>query len=211
MPAATAIQTEFFGKTWIYQVGALLSALLVILCILIAILFAAGVLEPKGAIRPTVAASRLLLISIPIAFITVLCWSNLLARRRALLRICQEGLEVNIVGRGSLDHVHGLPTSIKLAWLVISMQGFRRQIGWVPWESYRGVVVSGVPTRRTLTIHGTVAYPTFHGDEIEATVGAHVTFYGSECRDSLQEIANAIETTSADSSQWADLPSMHDV
>jgi hypothetical protein len=71
-------------------------------------------------------------------------------------------------------------------------------------------VVAGVPTRRTLTIHGTVAYPTFHGEEIEATVADDVTFHGSECRDSLQEIANAIKTMSADPSRWPDLPSMHD-
>jgi hypothetical protein len=116
MPAAT-IQTDFYGKTWIYQVGAFLSALLVVLCILIAILFVGGVLEPKGEIPPTVAASRLLLITLPMSLVTLLCWSNARARRQPLLRLCQEGLELNIVGRGSLDHVHGLPTSIKLAWL----------------------------------------------------------------------------------------------
>jgi hypothetical protein len=205
------MQTEFFGKTWIYQVGAFLSALLVGLCILMAILFVAGVVQPKGVVPPNVAASRLLLISIPIAFVTLLCWSNLRARRRPLLRICREGLEVNIVGRGNLERVHTLPTSFKLAWLVMSMQGFRSQIGWVPWESYRASVVSGMPTWRTLTIHGTVAYPTFQGDEIKAAVGDHVTLHGSECRDSLKEIANTIETISADSSLWAGLPSMHDV
>jgi len=210
IPTATTIKTEFYGKSWLYRTGAFLSALLAFICVLIAVLFLCGISKPANGIPGGVAAIRLLLVAMPINFFAILFWFHVLARRRPLLRICHEGLEVNIVGRGSLDHVPGIPTSIKLVWLVLSMQGFRKQIGWVPWESYRGVKVSGMPMTRTLTIHGTVAFPTFRGDEIEATVGDHIIFRGSEYRDSLEEIANAIETTFEHPSSWSALPSLHD-
>ena len=209
-PTATTTKTEFYGKTWLYRIGAFLSALLACICVLIAILFVSGISAPANGIPGGVAAFRLLLVAMFIFFFAILFWFHVLARRRPLLRICQEGLEVNIVGRGSLDHVPGIPTSIKLAWLVLSMQGFRKQIGWVPWESFRGVSVSGIPTMKTLTIQGTVAFPRFRGDEIDATVADHIMFRGSEYRNSLEEIANAIETTFIQPSTWSTLPSLHD-
>ena len=63
---------------------------------------------------------------------------------------------------------------------------------------------------KTLTIHGTIAFPRFRGDEIEATVADNVIFRGSEYRDSLEEVANAIETTFKHPSTWSALPSLHD-
>lgn len=209
IPTATPIKTEFYGKTWLFRTGSFLCALLAFLCVLMAILFLCGISKPANGIPKGVAAIQLLLVALPISFFSTMFWFNLLARRRPLLRICHEGLEVNIIGRGSLDHVGGIPTSIKLVWLVLSMQGFRKQIGWVPWESYQGVNVSGMATR-TLTIHGVVAFPTFRGDEIESSVSDQVIFRSSECRDSLEEIANAIKTTFEQPSSWTALPSLHD-
>ncbi len=210
IPAATTFKTEFYGKTWLYRTGAFLSALLACICVFIAVLFLCGIWTPANRIPGTVAAFRLLLVAMPISFFAILFWFHVLARRRPLLRICDEGLEVNIIGRGSLDHVPGIPTSIKLAWLVVSMQGFRKQIGWVPWGSFRGAKVSGKPLMRTLTIHGTVAFPRFRGDKIEAKVGDHVSFRSSEYRDSLEEIVDAIETAFEHPSTWSALPSLHD-
>lgn len=207
---ATTAKTEFYGKTWLYRTGAFLSALLAFICVLIAILFLCGVSKPANGIPGSVAAVRLLLVAVLICFFAILFWFHVLVRHRPLLRICQEGLEVNIVGRGSLDHVPGIPTSIKLVWLVLSMQGFRKQISWVPWESFRGVKVSGMPTMRTLTIHCTVAFPRFRGDELEATVADNVIFRSSEYHDSLDEVANAIETTFNHPSTWSALPSFHE-
>ena len=132
IPTATTTRTEFYGDSWLYRTGAFLSALLAFICVLIAILFLCGISKPANGIPGGVAAVRLLLVAVPICFFAILFWFHVLARRRPLLRICQERLEVNIVGRGSLDLVPGIPTSIKLVWLVLSMQGFRKQIGWVP-------------------------------------------------------------------------------
>jgi hypothetical protein len=210
LPTATPIKTEFYGKTWLFRTGALLCVLLAFLCVLMAVLFLCGISKPANGIPKGVAAIRLLLLAMPISFFATLFWFNVFARRRPLLRICHEGLEVNIVGRGSLDHVAGIPTSIRLVWLVVSMQGFRKQIGWVPWESYRSVKVSGMSMTKTLTLHGTVAFPTFRGDEIESTVSDHISFRSSECRDSLEEIANAVKTTFEQPSSWTALPSLHD-
>jgi hypothetical protein len=210
LPTAKTTKTEFYGKTWLYRIGAFLSALLAFICVLIAILFLSGISQPANGIPGGVAGIRSLFVAAPIFLFGFLLWFHVLARRRPLLRICHEGLEVNVVGRGSLDHVPGIPTSIKLAWLVLSMQGFRKQIGWIPWESYRGVSVSGLPAFRKLTIHGTVAFPRFRGDKIEATVVDHILFHGSEYRDSLEDIAKAIETTFHHPETWSSLPSLHD-
>lgn len=184
---------------------------LAVICLLIALFFLMGIAKPANGIPANVAAIRLLLMAAAITCLAFICWFQLLARRRPLLRICREGLEVNIIGRGSLDHLPLMPIWVKLVWLVLSFQGFRKQIGWISWEAYRGVTVAGSAVKRTLTVHGAVAEPTFGGQSATTTIRDHALFHATEFRDPLDVIAMAIKTTSEQSASWGSLPSLHDL
>jgi len=83
---------------------------------------------------------------------------NIKARRRPLLRICREGVEVVQVAPSSLDRIPLVPGLVRVAWLILSTQGFRRRIIRFPWRDLQEVLVSGPPMARSLTI---VAYPSF--------------------------------------------------
>lgn len=89
----------------------------------------------------------------------MLAWFNVHACRKPLLRICEEGIEVNIIGASSLDGVLLIPSLIRVAWLVLSLQGFKKQIGWIPWELFHNVEVAGLPMMRSLVIDATIVYP----------------------------------------------------
>ena len=176
------------------------------MCSLLA--FICVVIAAQANDKPAAEVAILLLIAAAIGLFASFCWFNVLIRRRPLLRICNEAIEVNVIGRGSLDNLP-IPILIKLAWLMLSMRAFKKQIGWVPWESFQGVVVGGLPTMRTLTIHGTVAYPKFHGDEIEATVSDHIMFCASEFREPLETIEDTIKEFFKHPASRDTLPSLH--
>ncbi|HIM28535.1 MAG TPA: hypothetical protein EYG57_03135 [Planctomycetes bacterium] len=206
---ATTIQTEFFGKTWIYRVGAFMCFLLSFICVVVALLFLFGISTPANNKPPADAAVVLSLIAVAVGLFGYFCRFNVLIRRKPLLRICNEGIEVNVIGRGSLDELP-IPMWIKIVWLMLSMQGFKKQIGWVPWESFQGALVEGLRAMRTLTIHGTVAFPTFQGDQIEAKVTNRVKFCSSEFREPLETIALAIHEAFKHPASRRTLPSLHE-
>jgi hypothetical protein len=149
------------------------------------------------------------IMAVPICLIALLGWFNVYARRRPLLRICKEGLELNVIGASSLDGVPLIPVLIRAAWLIVSLQGFRKQIAWVPWDLFRGVQVAGLPMVRSLVIDATIVYPTIRGVEITAKAGENVAFRDAQFRAPLDAIAAAIRAFYHDPAARMGLPSLH--
>ncbi len=152
------------------------------------------------------------IMAVPMFLVALLGWFNVYARLKPLLRICEEGLEINIIGASSLDGVPLIPNLIRVAWSIVSLQGFKKQIGWIPWEMFRDVQVSGSPMMRSLVIIGTVAYPTFRGDDLNAKIGdsISVAFRDADFQDSLDAIASTIRAFYDNPKARNALPSVHD-
>lgn len=150
------------------------------------------------------------IIAVPMCLVACLGWFNVLARRKPLLRICREGMEISVIGSSSLDGVPLVPTWIRVGWLILSMQGFRRQLGWAPWETFRGVQVKGMPMMRTLTIDAAIVYPTLDGDDVSGQIGNQIAFRDADFRDPLEEIASAIQAFYDQPDARHALPSLHE-
>ena len=142
--------------------------------------------------------------------IALLGWFNVFARLKPYLRICSDGLEINVIGASGLNGIPLIPTFARVAWLILSLKGFRKQIGWVPWTTFRSVEVAGLPMVRSLVINATIVYPTFRGDAITAQIGNSVAFKDAEFQDSLDSIAASIQMFYDDTEARKALPSLHD-
>lgn len=204
------MQTVFCAKSWFHYVAASIFTMLALFCAIFGPLFLFDIIKRADGKPGTEAGVALSIMAVPLCLVALLGWFNVLARRRPLLRICREGIEINVIGSSSLDGVPLIPTWIRVAWLVLSMQGFKRQIGWVRWEMLRGVQVKGMPTMRTLMIDGTIAYPTVDGDQVSAQIGNHIAFRDAEFRDPLERIALAIQAFYDQPDARRVLPSLED-
>jgi hypothetical protein len=173
-------------------------------------LFLFDILKTADGKPGTEGGVALSIIAVPMGLVALLAWFNVYARRKPLLRICKEGLEINVIGASSLDAVPLIPGLIRVAWLVLSLQGFKKKIGWIPWQFLRSVQVRGLPMARSLVIDATIAYPGFHGDELTAHIGHSIAFPEAEFRAPLESIASTILTFRDNPDARNALPSLHD-
>ncbi len=203
-------ETTFYAKSWYIYVAAIVFTILTVFCAVFGPLFLFGIVKPADGKPGTDAGIAMSIMAVPMCLVALLGWFNVYARRMPLLRICEEGLEINVIGALSLDGVPLIPVLIRVAWLIASLQGFRKQIGCVPWELFRTVRVAGLPMCRSLVIDATIVYPTFRGDEITATVAECVAFRDAEFRAPLETIASAILAYYDNPAARTRLPSLHD-
>lgn len=146
--------TQFTGKTWIFIAQALVVGGLGIFSLILGPLFLFGVMkDARGQPAPD-AGVALTIMSVPFLLSFALAVFNVVTRRRPIIRVCREGLVINMIGSSSLDGIPLIPTMIRAAWLIVSLQGFKQQILVAPWESLQNAAVSGPPMARTLTIVG---------------------------------------------------------
>jgi hypothetical protein len=115
-------------------------------------LFLFGLMKSADGRPTTDAGIALCIMSVPLCLVCALAVFNLMARRRPILRLCREGLEVNQIGVSSLDGVPLVPGWIRVAWLILSRQGFRQELVRTHWQTLESVHTGGVPMARTLTI-----------------------------------------------------------
>ena len=193
--------TQFSGKTWIFIVQALVFGGLGAFGLVLGPLFLLGVLKPADGRPGTAAGIALTVMSVPFLLMFALAAFNVLARRRPILRVCREGLEINMIGSSSLDGVPLVPGLVRVAWLIISFQGFQRQTAWAPWPSFRRVAISGPPMARTLTISGEIIRPPQLDDDRQEPFANRIAFHEVEFDAPLDQVAATIE----DYSQYTEL------
>jgi hypothetical protein len=200
----------FYAKSWHLYVTAIVFTTLALFCAILGPLFLFDIMKRADGKPGTEAGVAMSIMAIPMVMIALLGWFNVYARSKPLLRICNEGLEINVIGASSLDGVPLIPNLVRVAWLILSLQGFKKQIGWIPWTSFRSVEVAGLPMMRSLVINATIAYPTFRGNAMTAQIGNSVAFRDAEFQDSLDSIATAIQAFYHEPEARNALPSLHD-
>jgi hypothetical protein len=203
-------KSVFYAKSWYRYVAAFVFTMLALFCMILGPLFLFDILKRADGKPGTEAGVAMSIMAIPLAMLALLGWFNIYARLKPLLRIWNEGLEINVIGASSLDGVPLIPTWVRVAWLILSLQGFKKQIGWIPWTTFRSVEVAGLPMMRSLVINATMVYPTFRNDAVTVQIGNTVAFRDAEFQDSLESIATAIQAFYHDREARNALPSFHD-
>ncbi len=183
--------------------------MLALFCAIFGPLFLFDVMKRADGKPGTEAGVAMSIMAVPMVLFAMLGWINVYARRRPLLRVCEEGLEINVIGASSLDGTPLIPNLVRVAWLIVSLQGLKKQTGWMPWEMFRNIEVAGLPMMRSLVIDATIAYPTFRGNAVTAQIGNSVAFRDAEFRDPLELIASTIRAYNDDPDARKELPSLH--
>ena len=86
--------------------------------------------------------------------VAALAFFNIVCRAAPLIRCYREGIECNLISASRLDSVRLLPGEIRLAWLILSLQGFRSHRVRIAWSEFAGASVSGHPMAYVLTLNG---------------------------------------------------------
>lgn len=203
----SASPTQFFGKTWIFVAQAivfggmgLFSAVLGPLCLL-------GLFKDvHGQPRPS-AGIPLIVFSVPSLMLFALALFNILARRQPLLRLCREGIVISMIGSSSLDGVPLIPGLLRVAWLIVSGQGFKKEVLIAPWETVHEARVDGPPMDHTLTV-----FASFYGAADadlgqQEPVAGQITLPEAAYSARLDQIAGAINGFCEKPDTRRDLPS----
>jgi hypothetical protein len=125
-------EINFKAKTWILTTQVLVTGFLSGVSLISGPLFyfevarnTRGELVPEGGLAMMIAGA------ISLQFFFLFMFSRL-ALRHPVLCIRREGLEIYWHRGSSLDNVAGIPGIFRIAWLIISGQGFRMQTLHVP-------------------------------------------------------------------------------
>jgi hypothetical protein len=193
-----SVQRKFFGKTWIFLVQTVIFGGLSAFSLILGPLFYTGALKDANNKDATDAGIALTIFGILFIPIFSLALFNIISRRRPLIGIYREGIEFNIIGASALNRVPFIPAIIRLAWLIVSLKGFRSQVRRTPWACYKNICISGMPLSRTLTIVADI----FPDDAVEfmpmQAVAQQIRFGEVAFSDALNQIAAAIQIHASD-------------
>ncbi|WP_165250923.1 hypothetical protein [Paludisphaera soli] len=195
MRLAVGPPTEFFALTWIYRASAIVTGGLAAFAATLGPLFLLGLMKNARDEPASGAGVALSIMAVPLALAFALATANLRARRKPLLTIRREGVEVVRIGETALDRVPFVPGLVRLTWLIVTGQGFRRRVVRIAWRDLRKVFVSGPPMARVLNLGvrwGSEHEPGFAIQQVEL-------------RRPLDEVADAIRSYSGDAEARARL------
>ncbi len=188
----TTLLAEFKTKMWHRYPVAYVFSLLAIVNILLGPLYLTGILKPADGRPGQQAGIFLTCLAVPFTATAVLMWSQLLAFRRPLIRIYDDGIEVNFVGPTQLDNTPLIHPLMRIAWSVLSGQGFKQRIGWIPWEHFAGAQIVGPPMMRCIILHGNIFFTTVDGDRATEPMATSVTMRDADFCVPLEVVAEAL-------------------
>jgi hypothetical protein len=202
--------TEFYSKLWYRLVSAWFCTAFAAFSAILGPLFLFGVLEPANGKPGTDAGIGLSIMSVFFGLFAALAWFNVVSRRVPLLKLRREAIQITVVGRSSLDAVPLLPSLLRAAWLLVSLQGFRNEVGWISWDLLRGVRVERAGWSRFLIIEGLILYPDVRANQRKARYEQSIEIADAESAVPLEQLASAITSFQLEPNLRATLPSLHE-
>jgi hypothetical protein len=150
-----------------------------------------GVLKPANGKSDDTAGIALTLIGAALAPVFLLAAFNLIARKRPLVRICREGLELAVIGASTLDRIPFVPGLARLAWSIVSLQAFSRHVLRVVWDEIDSVRAVGMPMSRMLLIEGVIRDSRLASSDLAARVA--VSFDEAALKTPLDQIVISVQ------------------
>ncbi len=149
------MQDRFWGKTWVFWAQMIALGAFGCFALVFGTLFWTGAMtDAHGKSRPG-AGPPMVITGAFLLLVAVLAAVNIAGRARPVIRCFREGIECSIAGATSLDGVPLLPGSVRLAWSILSLQGFRSMRLRIAWPDFRNAEVTGLPMAYVLLLHGT--------------------------------------------------------
>ena len=194
------MRDRFPAKTWIHWVRLLACGGVGLFAVALGVLFWTGLMtDAYGEERPSAGPPAVIVGSCLLA-VGAMAAAQLAALATPPVRCFRQGVECSVVGATSLDGVPMVPALVRVAWAVLTLQGFRSTRFRIPWEWFGGAEVLGIPMAYELVLHG-AAYCPFDGRTARA-----LTFGQAALADHPHLIANILNAWAADPSMRERLP-----
>jgi hypothetical protein len=132
-----------------------------------------------------------------------LAFYNIIASSGALIGCFREGIQCKLVARTELDSVPLVPGMLRIAFAIVTGQGFRMRFVRYRWEHFAGAHVTGGVGTRNLMLDGAGLL-----DNGKPTGG--LVFPQVQLRDDVEEIAAWLNAWSRDAEQIQRFPSWND-
>lgn len=150
------IRDQFWGKTWLWWVQALIVGGLGLFGVTLGVLFWTGVMtDARGEPRPA-AGPPLVIIGSACLIVAVMPLCRLMYLRKPVVRCFRDGLECRMFGTTSLARYPRIPKLVRMVWAIVSLQGFRGQCFRVTWPELADVSWGGLPMVQELWIRGRI-------------------------------------------------------
>ena len=191
---------RFRAKSWIYWARLLICALLGGFLFLFGIAAWLGWTRDSSGEPMTEAGPLLTGVGVCVIVVGLLALAKIVGSLAPAIRCYADGIECNLVGATSLDGVRMLPHFIRLAWEVLSLQGFRTRRVRVRWDEFLGAEVRGLPMAYVLALHGSF---------VNLGTGAtypSVAFQQHLLKDSPHDVARAINLFASRPNKRTELP-----
>jgi hypothetical protein len=194
------MQDRFRGKTWIYWAQLTGCGSLGISGVILGVLFWTGTMaDAHDKPRPE-AGPPLVIVGSCLLAVAALAISTIIGRIPPLIRCYREGIECNLAGVTSLDNVPLVPGLLRVAWSILSFQGFRSLRVRLPWPQFVGANVHGIPMAYVLTLSGAVI------NLKTGRVTGWVVFQQYALEDDPQQIAAILNRLAANPAHRLELP-----
>lgn len=181
----SALPREFFGKMWINAVTAGILGSLSLFALIMGPLFLTDAIESANGRPGAEAGIPLTLMGLFMALPAVAGVVQLIHKRRPVLRICREGIECRLIGRGILSGIGGLPVRLRAILALVCGDAFRVQTVRLPWQELQVLNIVGSPLSRLLLLGARGSMP---GD------GRSVIAAEAEFAQPLEVIVQSIRT-----------------
>ena len=183
---------RFYGKTWIYWVQAVILGPFGLFAVTFGERFWTGAMtDANGEPRPA-AGPSLVIIGSVLLVVCLMAIIHVARRVRPIVRIFRDGIECQIIGETSLDHVPAVPKFVRLAWAILSLQGFGARRVRFAWPQFEAARVGGPWLEQWLALDGSPV------DARTGLDGGRILFAQVAFRVPLQAVADALNEFAAD-------------
>lgn len=194
------MQDRYYGKIWIYVAQLVIFGLLGVFGLTMGLLFWTEVLHDANDEPRPETIVPLGILGLVFLALAVLAAFNIAARRAPLVRCYREGLECRLIGATSLDEIPLVPMPIRIAWSLLTLEGFRVRRVRVLWSRFQGAQVDGVAMAYVLTIFGSLQ------NVRTGRISTRVSFGQIALRDHPEDVADALNDLAADPERRRQLP-----
>ncbi len=179
-------RTAFKAKTWIFWAQAIVFGVLGAFAMTMGPLLLMSVIVPAHGGSDDGAGIALSIFGVIFLAVFMLAIFNIAARKKPIILLVDGAVEVNLVGTSTLDGIPLVPGFGRVAWSIISGQGFRRSTIRVPCDRVTDVAVRGLPMGKVLILQ--FEEVTDDGDYVlhEVRIGA------AALRQKIDSVAEAI-------------------
>lgn len=186
------MRDRFYGKTWIFWAQLVILGPFGLFAVVLGERFWTGAMtDANGNPRP--AAGPPMVITGSVLLVVCLMAALHVARRvRPIVRCYRDGIECRLIGETSLDRVPGVPRFVRLAWAILSLQGFGARRVRFAWPQFDRARVGGRLMAGWLALDGS-AVDARTGLDAGPVLFAQVAF-----RVPLQDVAEALNGFAGD-------------